>query len=159
MFAAYSPKDRSDINSIYQQFIERSRYIRRDDYQFSNRLCAPLVVSEIGSNQNLHIRMMTSQVRHHTVLHHPLLVFEHEGKLLNEDSAIEQGLSYCKNARQLTAGRLQNHENASGLRYNPVGYFVSKEKNDQDAAKGLLDELDLEREKQVHDERERRVKR
>lgn len=68
LLAAYSPVDKKCISSVYQKFIERTRYLRRDDYAIGDILVAPLVISEINSNQNLHIRMTTSLLRHHTHL-------------------------------------------------------------------------------------------
>ncbi len=156
LVAAYSPKDRTLVHSVYQKFIERTRYIRRDDYQWSDRLCAPFVISEIGSNQNLHIRMLTSMVRHDTVLHHPMLVFEHEGNLLNVEDAVEQGLSFCRTARDLTAGRLANNDTES-KRYNPVGYVVSLEKSREDEKSGELERAAAARSEAHESERQRRL--
>lgn len=129
LVAAYSPKDRLNTVSVYQRFIERTRYIRRDDYVLSDRLVAPFVISEIGSNQNLHIRILTSFIRHHTVLHHPLIGFEHNQKILNWDEVVEQGVSFVDNATRLTLGRLAAVlEAPESKAYNPVGYTVSREK-------------------------------
>ncbi len=84
LIAAYSPRDRRDILSVYQTFIERTRYLRRDHYLLGDLFVAPLVISEIGANQNLHIRILTSMVRHHTILHHALIGFEQDRRLLNQ---------------------------------------------------------------------------
>lgn len=156
LVAAYSPKDRARTHSVYQKFIERTRYIRRDDYQWSDRLCAPFVVSEIGSNQNLHVRMLTSMVRHDTVLHHPMLVFEHAGELLNVEDAVQHGLSFCNTARTLTAGRLASDDTAS-KRYNPIGYVVSLEKSRDDEASGDVQRAAEARGEALETERARRL--
>lgn len=135
--AAYSPVRRDGIYSVYQRFVERTRYIRRDDYLIGDRLAAPFVISEINSNQNLHIRMLTSLVRHHTVLHHPLIGMERDGELLNRAFVIEQGISFVANARRLTAGRLAaSEEEVKTIGYNPVGYEISREKLRQDTESG-----------------------
>ena len=34
LLAAYSPVTRIKTNSVYQRFMERTRYLRRDDYVF-----------------------------------------------------------------------------------------------------------------------------
>ncbi|MGF7473839.1 hypothetical protein WFJ45_24230, partial [Salmonella enterica subsp. enterica serovar Minnesota] len=47
VLAAYSPVDRGSVRSVYQRFMERTRYLRRDDYVYSNVLTAPLVFSEV----------------------------------------------------------------------------------------------------------------
>jgi multimeric flavodoxin WrbA len=139
LMAAYSPIDRQSINSIYQRFIERTRYLRRDDYTIGDRLVAPLVISEINSNQNLHIRMLTSLVRHHTVLHHPIIGMEFEDRVINWDSMIDQGVSFSHNARIITAGRLsQSPDEMGSIGYNPVGYEISMEKRRQDTEIGRI---------------------
>jgi multimeric flavodoxin WrbA len=138
LLAAYSPIDRSQVNSVYQKFIERTRYWRRDDYVLGDRLVAPFVISEINSNQNLHIRMLTSMLRHHTVLHHPIIGVEHKGKVLNWDALIDQGISFTKTASDLTAGRIgMVREGSEDHAYNPIGYTISAEKllSDQKAGK------------------------
>jgi multimeric flavodoxin WrbA len=143
LLAAYSPVNRSAVHSVYQRFIERTRYIRRDDYTLGDLIAAPLVISEINSNQNLHIRMMTSLIRHHTVIHHPLIGIEYEGKVLNWDNMIEQGVSFVGNAEKLmraNALRVAKGEE-SERRYNPVGYVISAEKQRADIETGRQEEV------------------
>jgi hypothetical protein len=36
LVGAYCPEDRSTVKSVYQQFIERTRYLRRDNYAFED---------------------------------------------------------------------------------------------------------------------------
>ena len=81
MMCAYSPEERSHVVSAYQQFIERTRYLRRDNYVLTDLLFAPFVISELSARQNLNIRMLTSGIRHHTVLHRPIIGMLHEGHL------------------------------------------------------------------------------
>lgn len=126
ILAAFSPKSRTAVKSVYQRFIERTRYLRRDDYVFSNLLVAPLVLSEVDANQNLHIRMLTSLIRHHTVLHHPIIGIQFEGRVLNPDTILAQGESFARNAMRLAAGRAAGEQ--GDTRYEPVGYVISKEK-------------------------------
>jgi len=142
LLAAYSPKDRQDIKSVYQKFIERTRYIRRDDYRFTDLLGAPFVISEVGSNQNLHIRMITSYIRHHTIMHHPFIGIEHEGKLLDRESLVQKGVEFAHNAKKLTIGRLKAPSVAAQeVAYNPIGYQISLEKSELDRKAANADEL------------------
>ena len=76
IFAAYSGTNFVNVKSNYQQFIERTRYLRRDNYLFGNKLTSSLIVSEVNSNRNLHIRVLTSLVRHLNILHKPILIFK-----------------------------------------------------------------------------------
>ena len=137
---AYSPKNRTDIHSIYQQFIERSRYLRRDHYAFNNLLTSPFIISEVGADQNLHIRMLTSFIRHHTVLHHPLLGVEYKNELINFDELIEQGKSFLRNAITLTIGR-QLETKESEVIYNPLGYIISAQKHHESLTTGLMQKI------------------
>ena len=154
--AAYSPFDRSEVNSVYQRFTERTRYIRRDDYLIGDRLTAPWVISEVNSNQNLHIRMLTSLVRHHTVLHHPLIGFEHNGALLNSEEMLQQGVSFAHTARQLTAGRISRADSAASITgYKPVGYEISSEKTRTDIESGATGEAQQQRREKLSKQRAR----
>jgi multimeric flavodoxin WrbA len=135
LLCAYSPQDRSQVISVYQQFIERTRYLRRDNYVFSDLLMAPFVISELSARQNLHLRMLTSAVRHHTVLHHPLIGLIHEGRILGEADLRQRAADFITRARELTVGRY-----LSGLRedviYQPKGYDISAQKAVEDQATG-----------------------
>ena len=135
LLCAYSPQDRSQVVSVYQQFIERTRYLRRDNYVFSDLLMAPFVISELSARQNLHLRMLTSAVRHHTVLHHPLIGLMHEGRILGEADLRERAAAFITRARELTVGRY-----LGGLRedviYHPKGYDISAQKAVEDQVTG-----------------------
>jgi multimeric flavodoxin WrbA len=158
LLGAYSPVDRSDVHSIYQRFIERTRYLRRDDYALGDRLTAPFVISEVNSGQNMHIRMLTSMVRHHTVLHHPLIGFEHEGKLLNDDALLLHGINFARTATRLSIGRLLSAEDEQGRRrYHPEGYKVSLEKVSQDQTSGQVSAADALRQSKFQEARHRRI--
>lgn len=132
--AVFSPRDREGLKSVYQQFMERTRYIRRGDYAFTDRLVAPLVFAEIGANENLDIRMMTSFLRHHTVMHRPIVGWIHEGKLLNPED-IRLGLRTAIDlARQLVLGRLGlTALGATATQYHPVGYILAQAKDNEPA--------------------------
>jgi multimeric flavodoxin WrbA len=158
LLAAYSPAARNDLHSVYQRFLERTRYLRRDDYILADRLAAPLVISEVGSNQNLHIRMLTSLVRHQTILHHPLIGYEHGNEVLTRTRMIEDAMSFVQCAAQLTAGRVaRSGAESSQLAYNPVGYEVSAAERAEQEANGVIRRLKQERQAQHELEQVRRV--
>jgi len=139
LLGAYSPVERSSVRSVYQRFIERTRYLRRDDYALGDILVAPFVISEVNSNQNLHIRMLTSFIRHNTVLHHPIIGIEHEQKLLNQDAVIQQSIGFARNALRVTAGRLRtNVKQGNSDHYQPVGYLISERQFLEDKVTGRL---------------------
>lgn len=128
----YSPKDRTGLISVYQQFMERTRYLRRGDYVFTDRLVSPLVFAEIGSNENLHIRMLTSFIRHHTVMIKPVIGWIQDGHLLNRDEVKEDLYNTLKQGKRLLTGRLKTADtNPKFTIYQPVGYVLSSKKNKQ----------------------------
>lgn len=139
LLCAYSPKNRSSAISVYQQFMERTRYLRRDNYAFSDVVIAPFVISELFARQNLHLRMLTSGVRHHTVLHHPIIGMINDGVLLGSDSLLKYGADFAEAAMQVTVGRyLVGHRD--DLVYRPIGYEVGTEKSNDDAISGKTKE-------------------
>jgi multimeric flavodoxin WrbA len=137
LLCAYSPQDRSRIRSVYQSFMERTRYIRRDNYLFSNILVAPFVISELMARQNLHLRMLTSMVRHHTVVHHPIIGLMHNGAVLNAEDMDRHGNSFIDNARRLITGVMAETE-VRDTAYNPIGYVISNAKTVEDKEAGRL---------------------
>ncbi len=93
------------MQSNYQRFIERTRYLRRGDYVFSDWLCAPLVIEELGANENMHIRLLTSMLRHHTIMVKPMISYTQAGKDLNFDEVTEHfHFSSIKSSRRARAG-------------------------------------------------------
>lgn len=124
-------QDRTSVTSNYQTFIERSRYLRRGDYFWSDLLVAPITLAENVGYDTYAIRQMTSFLRHHTVMSQPLV-----GRIVDQNvvdiEALAEGLRTALHATtRLTAGRLARscvHEH----RYTPVGYVLSVEKEAED---------------------------
>lgn len=135
LLCAYSPEDRGQVRSVYQQFVERTRYLRRDNYVFSDLLMAPFVISELSARQNLHLRMLTSAVRHHTVLHHPLIGMVRDGEMLNHAALMERSALFVERARELTVGRYLTGYRTDVV-YNPLGYEISAQKADDERRSG-----------------------
>ena len=130
---AYSPLNRDQLQSNYQQFIERTRYLRRGDYVLSDVVTAPIVIEEIGANENLSIRMMTSMIRHHTIVGKPIHIFQKNGEILNEVEALDDFNNLNIQFQRVARSRLLAY--ASGvnhLKYNPVGYVLSAQKDKED---------------------------
>jgi multimeric flavodoxin WrbA len=129
LLAAFSPVEKANVISVYQKFIERTRYLRRDHYAIGDNLVAPFVISEVNSNQNLHIRMATSLIRHHSVIHHPILLFKNGNEILNWNVAKGQMRSFVENAKAITYARRYQASNdgEEERKYNPIGYVISAE--------------------------------
>lgn len=130
----YSAVDTSLVRSRYHTFMERSRYLRRGDYLFSDRLVAPLVIEELGSRHHLDLRLLTSWIRHHTVVTRPLMLHRQGDTWLNLEELKSQFSRMLRRAETLTAGRLQIFRNGGSpgvTRYNPVGYVLPNTGEDE----------------------------
>lgn len=127
-----SLQDRASVVSNYQTFIERTRYLRRGDYVFSDWLTAPLCFEEIGVHENYSIRMMTSMIRHHTVMAKPMIGHIFQGNILNWDQLVLDFRKFTAETRKLTAARLAEVDEKETTQYNPVGYILSADKDRED---------------------------
>lgn len=146
---AYSSADRQGVLSTYQRFMERTRYFRRGDYVFSDLFTAPIVIEDIEANENLDIRMVTSMLRHHTIVAKPFKVALFNGSFLNWDSILEQFDDFVKLTRSLAASRIQTYSSKmENMKYRPVGYVLS-------ARKDLEDEKLKKRRKMMDDRQSR----
>ena len=121
IFAAYSATNFINIRSNYQQFIERTRYLRRDNYIFGNKLVTSLIVSEMNSNRNLHIRILTSLVRHLNILRKPIHIFKHGNAYMNFDTVVKEFKNFCSEAQKIKKTKEDKI-------YKPVGYEISLKK-------------------------------
>ena len=91
---------------------------------------APLVLTEVGAHENLGLRMMTSFVRHHTVISRPIVGYLHHGKLLNGDEVVAELQRAAAAGARLLAGRLVSTSlRLSATQYHPVGYVLATEKD------------------------------
>ncbi|NQV82512.1 MAG: flavodoxin family protein [Rhodospirillales bacterium] len=132
MPAVFSPGSREGLISVYQQFMERTRYLRRGDYVFSDRLVVPIVFVEVGVNEHMDVRMLTSFIRHHTVMQKPVVGLIHKGKILNPDDVANALRAAIAQGRLLLQGRLAATDSMPDkLRYNPVGYILSQAKDQE----------------------------
>jgi multimeric flavodoxin WrbA len=151
----YSPANRGRLASNYQRFIERTRYLRRGDYVFSDLLVAPLVFKDLGVEENMHVRMLTSMIRHHTVVSRPMIGHFHNGGLLQGEALSRELDGFIDTARTLCGGRLLasvEQEAASATKYNPIGYVLSTEKDREDEKLRLRRNMVQERsERQLRD--------
>lgn len=123
----------SVTGSNYQSFVERTRYLRRSDYIWNDIMVSPLVLEEHGGYRLMPIRMMTSFVRHQSVMAKPIIGYLEDGDVTNRqhiEKDFSRTLSYSK---RLAAGRLAlSQETVITRRYNQIGYVLSAEKDQED---------------------------
>jgi multimeric flavodoxin WrbA len=102
-----NPSDIADLVTRYQVFTERMRSIRRNNYELSNTLFAGLCYHDFGATINpIHsLKVMVSYIRHNTVAHKPIELFEHNGALM--DSGAAGVAEFCRAARIVAAGKAQ----------------------------------------------------
>ncbi|MDZ7641820.1 MAG: hypothetical protein U5J62_07350 [Desulfurivibrio sp.] len=121
----YSASDKGMLQATYQRFIERTRYLRRSDYIYSNIPFVPLVFEEVGAGQNFHIRIITSFIRHETIVLQPLIGVPYEGVLLNRDDVYGRFEVFLDKAEVVAVGRMASSlNNSCHFLYNPVGYVL-----------------------------------
>lgn len=134
MPAVYTALNREGIHTAYQQFMERTRYLRRGDYVFSDRMVAPIIVNEIGANDHMDVRMVTSFIRHHTVMHKPILAWVHKGEVLNLEELRRDIISAVAQGERMLKGRLAMiaEKSAEVVAYNPIGYHISGAREGED---------------------------
>jgi multimeric flavodoxin WrbA len=123
----------SVAGSNYQSFIERTRYLRRSDYIWNDIMVAPLVLEEPGGYRLLPIRMLTSFVRHQSIMAKPMIGYLDNEEVTNRQH-IEKDFSRTLSlTRTLAAGRLVlGQETAVSRRYNQIGYVLSADKDQED---------------------------
>ena len=149
-------EDRRALTSRYQAFMERTRYLRRGDYVFSDLLVVPWLISRDGAVGTYLMRMMTSFIRHHTVLHRPVTSFSPDGCLPDRD--MNRFKDAFENARRLTAGRLAQIESQRSIQYNPVGYILSADKELEDERLNKRQRAISSREQRFLNDARRRLK-
>jgi multimeric flavodoxin WrbA len=124
--------DRSRVVGNYQTFVERTRYLRRGDYVWTDAVVAPLAVAELDGFDTHPLRMMTSFLRHHTVMTKPILGHVVDDAVINRDQMEAQFDVAITAANRLAAGRLSRFDANVASRYNPVGYVLSANKELED---------------------------
>lgn len=157
--AVYSPKDRKGLETVYQEFMERTRYLRRGDYVFTDRLVAPLLVTDVGAGDLMELRMMTSFMRHHTILMKPTIAYMHEGKLLNPEEVADNLSKTIAYGARLTAGRLAAADTEDqGTHYQPVGYVLAVVKDREEKTMTAREKAVAERNSGLVDEARSRLR-
>jgi len=102
--------------SVYQRFLERSRYIRRSDYILRGAVVCPVVLYDAGRIGVMHLRMSTAWMRHNTVISRAGVVMR-GGDVLRAAHAVAEAHHVARN--MAAAPR-------ADVTYSAVGYGISK---------------------------------
>ena len=157
LVCAYNPGNRKDMISVYQQYMERTRYIRRDNYLYSDVLVAPFVISELSARQNMHLRIMTSMVRHQTIIHHPIIGIFNEGNFINEKTVSKYSENFIRTAIDIVGGRHKAESDLDNI-YKPDGYVISREKTNIDIQTGKLQFFIDKKKQSMRIKRDKKIK-
>ncbi len=98
LIAGLNIQNAIDINYRYQVLIERTRYIRRDNFELSNKLISSFTLHEVGAmvNQLHHVKTVTAYIRHNVVMCSPVEIYTHNGQVLLEgDNAFRQFIRWA----------------------------------------------------------------
>lgn len=76
-----------DLVYRYQAFMERTRFIRHDDFELTNVPAVGMLINELGAtnNQIHNVKVLTSFIRHNTFFLKPIDLVLHENKVIYED--------------------------------------------------------------------------
>jgi multimeric flavodoxin WrbA len=152
-----SANDSSTVVSSYQKFIERTRYLRRGDYVFSDLLVAPMTFDEIGSQGYYSIRMLTSMIRHHTVLFNPIAGYYQDGNLWNESQVVSAFREFIDATKKVTVARLKGLTRKEITKYHPVGYVLSVNKDNEDEKLMKREAMIQDRNNRIEEDAKRRL--
>ena len=91
---------------MYQTFFERTRYLRHDNFKFSNIPLAAITFEKQDNNSVFPLRAITSLLRHNGVLLGPTpIVREYEGKQFGFEHAADLIAHTAESAATINSGR------------------------------------------------------
>jgi len=102
----------------YQAFMERTRFIRHDDFELTNIPAVGMLINELGAtnNQIFNLKVLTSFIRHNTFFLKPIEMIFHKGDHIYEDD-FNQHIATLKKIRN---GR--NKIKGMEISYKATGY-------------------------------------
>ena len=102
----------------YQAFMERTRFIRHDDFELTNIPAIGMLFNELGAtnNQIFNLKVLTSFIRHNTFFLKPIEAILHNEKIIYKDD-FNKVISILKDIR---SGR--NQIKGIEISYKATGY-------------------------------------
>ncbi len=116
VFTGVNTKD--DLIYRYQAFMERTRFIRHDDFELTNIPAIGMLINELGAtnNQIFNVKVLTSFIRHNTFFLKPIELVIHNDKTIYQND-FNQLIPVLKNIR---SGR--NKIKGMEISYKATGY-------------------------------------
>ncbi len=120
LLAGLNIHDMAAVAFRYQAFVERTRFIRRNDFELTNVPMAGFLLSEVGAIMNpIHnLKVMTSFMRQNGIMLKPITSTYHQGQLI--DSAEKDFERFVASVVQFRQAR-SNSEKIQ-VSYHAVGY-------------------------------------
>lgn len=105
IIAGLNPLEAQNLIFRYQVLTERMRYIRRHNFELTDKLFAGLCYQQFGATVNpIHsTKTLTSYIRHNTTFHKPIEILEHQGQMLED--GMEPLLNLVRAAQRLKTGK------------------------------------------------------
>lgn len=118
LIAGLNTKDVDKLLYSYQVLVERTRFIRRDNFELTNKLITAFTLNEVGSKTNaLHqLKTVTSYIRHNVPIAKPIDAVIYEGKVL------DNGVEDFKNFLHWTA---MLRDGVREIGYKPIEYTTA----------------------------------
>ncbi len=115
----YTPASSENVKDVYHKVLERTRTIRRDNFMLSNVPIAPISLEEFPGNPLFPLKVMTSFLRHNTVICPPVSVYlNNKEQTTNIENVILDFIGFTM--------RIKNGKKASQSKdapqYLPIGY-------------------------------------
>lgn len=104
LIAGLNTKDADKLLYSYQVLVERTRFIRRDNFELTNKLISAFTLTQVGSQTNsLHqLKTITSYIRHNVPIAKPIDAVMFNGEVLHD--GMEDFKKFVKWAAQLRDG-------------------------------------------------------
>ena len=102
--AGLNVKEHKHLVYRYQVLIERTRYIRRNNFELANKSITSFTLNQVGARINsLHeVKTVTSYIRHNSIIHKPIEAFILDGKVM--DDGMEDMKSFIREVEYLAKG-------------------------------------------------------
>ncbi len=119
LFSGYFGGNQS-ANS-YQTFIERMRFVRRNNFELTDIPVSSFHVEEQGVNSIFHLRVLTSMIRHNTIIVGPhYMGVKHSKGILHNQSLKQFGEDFIKKTKTISIAK--NKTRGRSPVYLPIGY-------------------------------------
>jgi multimeric flavodoxin WrbA len=105
IIAGLNVKQHDQLVYRYQVLIERTRYIRRNHFELTDKLLTAFSLTQVGARINsLHpMKTVTSYVRHNCIVHKPIEVSTYDDEVL--DDGMNDLIHFVQSAEIIAAGK------------------------------------------------------